>query len=104
MSGVCSRHQGHDPLCSLCLAVPLTDLDKAYYKGWDFALESTHRNGWVFTEAHVMDAFEELEAASRALVSGGAGEVGELQEKFAAVASVVAKIDELRRLKRGFRA
>jgi len=104
MSGVCSRHQGHDPTCDLCLAVPLTELDLAYYKGWAESLEAAHRNGWVFTEALVMDAFEELEQASKALVSGGAGGVGELQENFKAVALVVAKIDDLGRLKRGFRA
>jgi hypothetical protein len=91
MSGFCSTHQGHDPTCFRCLAVPLTDLDIAYYRGWDERLESIHRNGWICTEAHVMDAFEELEVAVRARGT----------ER---VANALAALDELRRLNRGFRA
>lgn len=101
MSGACSRHQGHDPLCDLCLAVPLSASEEAYYKGWDQRLEAIHRNGWVVTEAIVMDAFEELEAAVRVLVTGGQGGVGELQRNFEQLGVALAALDDLRRLKRG---
>jgi len=89
MSGICSRHQGHDPECKLCQAIPLTEHDKAYYEGWDARLESIHRNGWVVAEDIVMDAYETLESAVR---SGGG------------IEAALAKLDELRQLKRVFRA
>jgi hypothetical protein len=76
------------------MAVPLSERDKAYYEGWAAYPEAAHRNGWVFTEAHVMDAFEALEKASRELVAGGVA---------GPVEAALASLDELRRLNRGFR-
>lgn len=98
MSGLCSKHAGHDPTCQLCLAIPLTDREKAYYEGWDARLESIHRNGWVVSEAIVQDAYEALEKAARDLVAGGPSTALEV-----ALAEPIWALDNLRKLKRGFR-
>lgn len=91
MSGLCSAHAGHDPDCRLCTSIPLTDEEKAYYRGWDERLEAVHRNGWAFAEAQCLDAYEALEKAVRA-------------DDKEAILDAIKHLDELRQLNRGFRA
>lgn len=39
MSGFCSKHRGHDESCHMCMAKPLTDEEKHYYRGWNDCLK-----------------------------------------------------------------
>jgi hypothetical protein len=76
------------------MVMPLSDRDISYYEGWDAYPEACRRNGWDITEGIVLDAYEALERASRELMAGGPART---------VEAALAKLDELRQLKRGFR-
>ncbi len=97
MSGICSAHKNHDSMCPQCLAIPLNEIDKAFYEGWDESYKSLKTNGWVVMEGHVLDEYKALEVAVRKLFDAG-GEFGSLRE----VKDVLEKLDDLRKLNRGF--
>ena len=88
MSGICSKHNGHDKNCSLCLARPLTEEEKVYYKGMDDYRAMALRNCWTSVENCVLNVYTALEDAARA---GSSSEI----EK------ALKEIDKLRELKRG---
>jgi hypothetical protein len=89
-------HHGHNPNCHICLALPLTEEDKAYYRGWDDYAETMRRNGWYPVENCVLDAYEELETAAR-YPQAPFG-----MDTQAAMKKALASIDKMRELKRGF--
>jgi hypothetical protein len=88
VSGICSQHQGHDPACPRCLAIPLTDEKRAYYRGWDESLAAMRRNCWTPVENCVLNVYTRLEDAARAGDQAALGEV-------------LREIDQLRDLGRG---
>ncbi len=91
MSGICSAHISHDPDCKLCTRIPLSDAEKEWCKGFDYALASQKHHGWYAQENCVLDGFEALETAARAQP----GKSPELTEALAA-------LDHMRTLFRGF--
>lgn len=96
MSGYCSRHQTHNATCQACLAKPLTEEQKDYYRGWEDGRAAQRRNGWHPVEDCVLDAYDELEAAART-VCFSTGEVHADRLQRALVA-----LNKLRQLHRGF--
>jgi hypothetical protein len=92
MSGICSKHQGHDPTCNLCMAVPLTKEEEAYYKGWDEHGEAQLNNCWTPVENCVLNTFTRLEDAARKIAAS---------ETHPDLEMVLSDIDKLRELKRG---
>lgn len=92
MSGICSRHQNHDPNCRLCTKIPLTDEEKAYYRGWDASRAAQRRNCWTPVENCVLNVYTRLEAAARHAIT----QVGDR-----GLEAALDEIDELRRLNRG---
>ena len=91
MSGICSQHQGHDPSCSRCTAIPLTKEDEAYYKGWNESREAMERHGWHPVEDCVLDGWDALLAAGR-----------DVKDPPPALAQALSAIDKLKELHRGF--
>lgn len=93
MSGICSKHQGHDKNCPLCTATPLSAEEEAYYRGWDDALAAQKRNCWTAVENCVLNVYSELEYSVRKLVYEGAY-TSKLEK-------TLKDIDKLRELNRG---
>ena len=92
MSGICSRHQGHDPDCPLCTAIPLTKEQEAYYKGWKESQEAIIRNCWTPVENCVLNVYTRLEDAARKAIT----EIGNPE-----LEKALDEIDKLRELNRG---
>lgn len=92
MSGICSRHQGHDPTCRLCCAIPLSKEDEAYYRGWDEHRDALTRHHWTPVENFILNMYTKLEDEARRSME----ETGDTKLK-----EILEKIDESRRLGRG---
>jgi len=82
MSGICSAHQGHNPDCRVCNAVPLTEMEKEYYKGWNDSLEAAKRNGWAIIEIVVEEAYLDLAKAVKERDFDKAEKISDTIEKF----------------------
>jgi len=91
MSGICSAHQGHDPTCPRCTAFPLTEDEKHFYEGMDFAYEAMENNGWHPVEDCVLDGWDALYEAAR-----------KVENPPPALAKAVAEIAHMKELNRGF--
>lgn len=92
MSGICSRHQGHDPDCRLCLAIPLTPEDQAYYRGYEDSAKHMLANCWTPVENCVLNTYTKLEQVARRAIE----ETGNPE-----LEGVLDEITHLRELKRG---
>lgn len=92
MSGICSAHQGHDPNCSRCTAIPLTEEQKHFYEGMDFAYEAMKNNCWTPVENCVLNVYTRLEDVVRSIAA---------RETHPELEKVLAEVDKLRELKRG---
>lgn len=92
MSGICSQHQGHDPNCPRCTAIPLTEEDKAYYRGWEESRAAIIRNCWTPVENCVLNVYTKLEDAARATAA---------RETHPELLAVLNEIEKLRELHRG---
>lgn len=92
MSGICSTHQGHDPECKLCTQIPLTEADKQFYAGMDFAYRSQKSNCWTAVENCVLNKYTILEEAARK----SAAEFSDPD-----LEAALKEIDKLRELHRG---
>ena len=71
--------------------MPLTKEDVAYYKGWDESREAMERNGWHPVEDCVLDGWDALLSAARAI-----------ENQPPALAQALAAIDKMKELHRGF--
>jgi hypothetical protein len=91
MSGICSAHQGHDPNCPRCTATPLTEEDKHFYAGMEFAYEAMKNNCWTPVENYVLNIYAQLEDVARRLAGS---------ETHPEMEKVLDKIDAIRKIGR----